>query len=112
MDCQDQPSNLKHEADFISATELAVLTGCARKSIYTWHSSKSGPLAAILTKVGGRLGAWRDDYEMWKLSQRKMGPTAAMLAERVPASIERILKQSKTVRLPARRTSPPSHRDA
>jgi predicted DNA-binding transcriptional regulator AlpA len=62
------------QSDFISATELAVLTGFKRKSIYLWNCAGTGPLKPILVKVGGRLGAWRSDYEAWRDAQLKLKP--------------------------------------
>jgi predicted DNA-binding transcriptional regulator AlpA len=64
------------QSDFITATDLAKLTGFERKSIYNWHSANSGPLRTILVKVGGRLGCWREDFEIWKGSQRRLTPRA------------------------------------
>ncbi len=65
------------QSDFITAAELASLTGFQLKSVYNWHSSNSGPLASILVKVGGRLGAWRADYETWRDSQRRLQSPSA-----------------------------------
>lgn len=58
--------------DFLPVPELAKLTGFAAKGIYNQHSSGTGPLVPILAKVGGRLGAWRADYEIWRDSQRRL----------------------------------------
>lgn len=60
-------------SDFISAAELAKLTGFNRKTVYNQHSQGRGPLASILVKVGGRLGCWRADYEQWRDGQRRLG---------------------------------------
>lgn len=59
------------ESDFIRAQELARLTPFELKTIYNQHSTQTGALAPILVKVGGRLGAWRADYEAWRDSQRR-----------------------------------------
>jgi predicted DNA-binding transcriptional regulator AlpA len=61
-------------ADFMRVPELAKVTGFSEGSFYTWHSSGGGPLAPILTKCGGKLGAWREDYLAWRESQRKFKP--------------------------------------
>jgi predicted DNA-binding transcriptional regulator AlpA len=71
------------QSDFIAVTELAQLTGFERKSLYNWHSTGTGPLAPIMTKVGGRLGAWRADYESWRDAQRKL---KSPLPEQRPAA--------------------------
>ncbi len=64
------------QADFLPVPELARLTGFGRKAIYNQHCAGKGPLVPILTKLGGRLGAWREDYEAWKVSQRKFKEAA------------------------------------
>jgi len=58
-----------------SDSELTQLTGYAAKTLYNSHTSGRGPLAVILCKLGGRLGAWRADYDQWLVSQRKLGRT-------------------------------------
>lgn len=62
------------DSDFMLVRELAQRTGFRDKSIYTWHSANSGPLSGILCKVGGRLGCWRADYDLWVASQRRLQP--------------------------------------
>jgi predicted DNA-binding transcriptional regulator AlpA len=62
------------QSDFIPASELAKLIGVSRKTILNSRCSGTGPLTPILTKVGGRLGAWRADYEQWRDSQRRLKP--------------------------------------
>ena len=62
--------------DFLTATELAKLIGVQRKTVYAWSSSGTGPLVSILVKVGGRLGAWRSDYQLWRDAQLKLKPPA------------------------------------
>jgi hypothetical protein len=62
------------QSDFLPVVELAKLTPFKPKGIYNQHSSGTGPLVPILTKVGGRLGAWRADYELWRDSQRRLKP--------------------------------------
>lgn len=64
------------QADFIPIAQLAQLTGRAVKTIQNERSTGRGPLTPILTKVGGRLGAWREDYETWRASQRKLSDAA------------------------------------
>jgi predicted DNA-binding transcriptional regulator AlpA len=59
-------------ADFLDATELSLLLGIPRRTLYNQKSSGSGPLAPILVKLGGRLGCWRADYDVWVQSQRKL----------------------------------------
>lgn len=56
-------------ADFIPVPELAHRTGYEPKSIYNQKSTGVGPLAPILTKLGGRVGVWRVDYERWLAAQ-------------------------------------------
>lgn len=60
------------ESDFISLNELAQLTGYSKKVFYNSHSAQRGPLHEILTKLGGRLGVWREDYEEWVGLQRRL----------------------------------------
>lgn len=60
--------------DFIGVKELAALTGFAPKTIYFQHSTQHGALVPILSKLGRKLGAWRDDYETWRNGQRKLQP--------------------------------------
>jgi predicted DNA-binding transcriptional regulator AlpA len=98
---------MRAESDFISATELAHLTGFARKSLYTWHSANSGPLVPILTKIGGRLGAWRHDYEAWKNAQRKMPQLGVpiLTTRRTPLStIGQRQRKKRTTRPPTKET--------
>jgi predicted DNA-binding transcriptional regulator AlpA len=64
------------EPDFIPVAELARLTGYSRKVFYNSHCAGAGPLAEILTKLGGRLGSWRTDYEVWRDRQRKLRDAA------------------------------------
>jgi hypothetical protein len=59
-------------SDFIPVSELARLTCVPLKSLYNEHSSGRGALAPILTKIGGRLGCWRADYDLWVASQRRL----------------------------------------
>jgi predicted DNA-binding transcriptional regulator AlpA len=68
------------QSDFISATELASLTGFKLKSIHNWNSTGAGPLAPILVKLGGRLGCWRADYDLWVQSQRKLNSSSRHLS--------------------------------
>ncbi len=58
--------------DFLGVAELEGRTGYAAKTLYNSHSSGTGPLAEILTKLGGKVGAWRADYEIWIESQRRL----------------------------------------
>jgi predicted DNA-binding transcriptional regulator AlpA len=58
--------------DFISVAELALLTGFTKRTIYFQHSTQTGALAPILSKLGRRLGAWKNDYEQWKTAQYKL----------------------------------------
>lgn len=60
------------EPDFIPVDRLCHLTGYRLKTLYIAHSLGKGPLVPILTKLGGRLGAWRADYELWRDAQRKI----------------------------------------
>jgi len=60
------------DRDFLPAIELERLTGVAVKTQYNVHYYGKGPLVEILTKCGGRLGAWRADYEIWRDSQRRL----------------------------------------
>jgi predicted DNA-binding transcriptional regulator AlpA len=60
------------EPDFITVPPLAERTGYSPGSLYNQHSSGVGPLAPILTKMGGRVGVWRLDYEQWLDSQRRL----------------------------------------
>lgn len=63
-------------SDFINARELSRLTGFTLKTIYHQSSTQHGALVPILTKLGSRLGAWREDYDAWRATQRKV-PTDA-----------------------------------
>lgn len=67
----------EREADFLTVAELSRRTGIKLKTLYNTHSSGSGPLVEILTKLGSRLGAWRADYELWVAAQRRMKDEAA-----------------------------------
>lgn len=58
--------------DFISVAELALLTGFTKKTIYFQHSTQTGALAPILSKLGRRLGCWKNDYDQWKAAQYKL----------------------------------------
>ncbi len=60
------------QSDFIPVSELAALTGYGKKVFYHAHIYRKGPCAEILTKLGGRLGCWRADYEAWLRSQRRL----------------------------------------
>ncbi len=64
------------QSDFLPVVELSKLTPYKPKGIYNQYSSRVGPLVPILTKLGGRLGAWRADYEQWRDSQRRLKPIA------------------------------------
>lgn len=59
-------------SDFIPLIELSELVGVSRKTLYNQHSAGAGPLSPIMVKLGGRLGCWRDDYEVFKDSQRRI----------------------------------------
>jgi predicted DNA-binding transcriptional regulator AlpA len=59
-------------SDFIGADELAQLTGFTVKTIYHQHCTRRGALVPILSKLGRRLGAWREDYETWRAKQLKL----------------------------------------
>ena len=63
--------------DFISAAELAELTGFTVKTIYHQHSTQNGALVPILAKLGRRLGAWREDYDVWRAQQRRLPSSLA-----------------------------------
>ena len=65
--------------DFISAAELAELTGFTLKTVYHQHSTQTGALVPILSKLGRRLGAWREDYDAWRAQQRRL-PDASRVA--------------------------------
>ena len=60
------------EPDFLPVVTLEELTGTPVKTMYNAHSKGEGPLSEILTKLGGRLGAWRCDYEAYVASQRRL----------------------------------------
>ncbi len=60
------------KSDFISATELSQLTGYTVNAIYAQHQRETGVLAPILTKLGAKVGCWREDYEVWKASLRRL----------------------------------------
>lgn len=60
------------EPDFIPAAKICELQCYAKKSLYHQFQTGEWPLAAILVKVGGRLGCWRTDYEQWLAAQRKL----------------------------------------
>jgi hypothetical protein len=64
------------EPDFIPVARLSELTTIERKSLYNSHSSGRGPLAEILCKLGGRLGAWRCDYEEYVAIKRRLKDAA------------------------------------
>jgi hypothetical protein len=60
------------QPDFLPVADLAIRTGYSKQALYDTHCRGVGPLAEILTKLGGRLGAWRGDYEVWVAKQRKL----------------------------------------
>jgi hypothetical protein len=61
------------QSDFIHLPELTALTGFAPSTIRNSHLTKRGPLAGIICKLGNkRLGCWRQDFEIWKASQRRL----------------------------------------
>lgn len=61
--------------DWIPAEQLERLTNVRLKTQYNQHSSGTGALAPILTKLGGRLGCWRSDYDVWRDAQLKLKPS-------------------------------------
>lgn len=58
--------------DFMSVAELSGRTGIRAKTFYNAHCNGVGPLAEILTKLGGNLGAWRADYDQFVSKRRKL----------------------------------------
>ena len=60
------------KSSFMPVRELSQETNYAPKSIYNQHSRGRGALAPILVKVGGKLGVWRADYDIWVKSQRRL----------------------------------------
>lgn len=60
-------------ARFIPLAELALLRGCKPKTIQNEFSGGRGPMKDILTKLGGRVGAWSPDYDAWVARQRNVG---------------------------------------
>ena len=58
----------------LEAAELSKLTGLAVKTIYNQRGrcKDRGALAPILTKLGGRVGCWRADYDVFVASQRRL----------------------------------------
>lgn len=59
---------------FLDIHALSELTSFTPRTIYNQHNSGKGVLVPILTKMGGRLGAWRQDFEAWVQTQRKFRP--------------------------------------
>jgi hypothetical protein len=71
------------KSSFMPVQELSQETNYAPKSIYNQHSRGRGALAPILVKVGGKLGAWRADYDIWVKLQRRMNsepPSSSILS--------------------------------
>ena len=61
------------KSDFIRAVpELVQLSGFAPQTIYNMHYYQRGALWPILTKFGGRLGVWREDWERFKALQMRL----------------------------------------
>jgi hypothetical protein len=60
------------QVEFMPVEEIAARSGFKAKSLYNQFSEQRGALIPILTKFGGRLGAWREDWETFKASQRKL----------------------------------------
>lgn len=60
------------EPDFLLLPELVRRTGFQAKTFYNSHHNGTGPFAEILVKLGGRLGAWRADYDLFIARQRKL----------------------------------------
>jgi predicted DNA-binding transcriptional regulator AlpA len=61
-------------SDWISVEELIALTGRSRATFYQDRWRGTGPFAGILTKLGGRLGCWRADYDALVAQQRRIPP--------------------------------------
>lgn len=64
------------QTDWMPCEEISRETDYTRKALYNQHYTRRGSLAGILTKVGGRLGCWRADYEIWRDQQRKLRDAA------------------------------------
>jgi nitrate reductase assembly molybdenum cofactor insertion protein NarJ len=67
---------MREKPDFLPVVTLEELTRVPIKTLYNSHSKGSGPLSEILTKLGGRLGAWRCDYEAYVASRRRLKDAA------------------------------------
>jgi hypothetical protein len=65
------------KSSFMLVPEIEQETTFAKKSVYNMHSSGHGPLAEILCKVGGKLGCWREDFDIWKAARRRLKTPAA-----------------------------------
>lgn len=64
------------ENDWIPLEELSQLSTYGVNSMRNMHARKSGPLASILCKFGGKLGCWRSDWESYKRANRKLASDA------------------------------------
>jgi hypothetical protein len=60
------------KADFMPLVELARLLGYSPNAVYAQWANQVGVLVPILTKLGGKVGCWREDYESFKRSRRRL----------------------------------------
>jgi hypothetical protein len=64
------------KAEFMELAELSEASSFALNCLRNQHTSGRGALAPILTRFGGKLGAWRSDWEALVASQRRLTSTA------------------------------------
>lgn len=72
-------------SDWIPVEELARLSRRGQRTLYNDFSGGRGPFKEILTKLGGRLGCWRADYEALVAQQHRFPPgPSAIASDRAP----------------------------
>jgi hypothetical protein len=73
------------QRQFIRVEPLGEIFDLKPGTLYNSHASGRGPLAEIITKFGGRVGAWRDDVEAYIASQRRLRDEPAEPSKQVAA---------------------------
>jgi hypothetical protein len=74
------------QSDFMDLAELSQCSGLSQQTLYN-QRHRGGVLAPILTKFGGRIGAWRADWEVYKASQRRL-PAAPAVGDLDAANVQ------------------------
>jgi hypothetical protein len=59
-------------SDFMPVEEIAQKFSLSRNTVYAQWATQVGALVPLLTKLGGRVGCWRDDYKAFVQSRRRL----------------------------------------